>query len=190
MNGLDDRPGIDEIDDVEEFDEPEDVEDDGYPEDATDDEIDLVAAFYREDGAANSIEFEPQLANDLEEFITQLRRIPGDAGALGMISIDSSVFVLARVRGKMVQLLLNDIFAAFDWPIARDVLDYLEEDLPDEDEDTAPIGDLDILSDVGVSEFDMEALASDYEEDSLVLLGNLAKRIGFGPQFNKLVPEA
>ncbi|MDR1833177.1 MAG: tRNA adenosine deaminase-associated protein [Propionibacteriaceae bacterium] len=184
-NRGDDRPGIDELDDPEFLDDP----DDEYPEDATEDDIDIVCALYREDGQPLAVELEVEYANDLDALIKQLRRIPGEAGALGMISIDSSVFVLVRVRGKKVQVYLSDILAAYDWPIARDIADYLNEELPDEDDDSEPIGDAEILSDVGVSDFDLENFTADFEEDTLAVVRKIAKRIGYGSQFKKLVPE-
>ena len=50
--------------------------------------------------------------------------------------------VAVRVRGRHVQVLLNDAAAALDWPIARDVVDLLGEELPDPDDDAEPVGDL------------------------------------------------
>ena len=49
---------------------------------------------------------------------------------MGFVSLVEEVFVIARVRGQHVQVLLSDGSAAGDWPIARDVADYLGEDIP------------------------------------------------------------
>ena len=65
----------------------------------TDDEIDFVLAAYREDGQPYVQALAKDLANDLDELIVQLRRLPGDAGALGFVSLVEEVFVIARVRG-------------------------------------------------------------------------------------------
>ena len=101
-----------------EFDEPDldeselaDDEDDEL-EDAAPDEIDFVIAAYREDGQPLVQALQSPLANDLEELIVQLRRLPGDAGALGFVSLVEEVFVIVRVRGQHVQVLLNDSGAA------------------------------------------------------------------------------
>ena len=118
--GADDRFD-DETDDDEDFDEVD-------LEDAADDEIDFVLAAYREDGQPYVQSLSKDLANDLEELIVQLRRLPGDAGALGFVSLVEEVFVITRVRGQHVQVLLSDGAAASDWPIARDVVDYLGEE--------------------------------------------------------------
>lgn len=191
----DDRPGLDDLEPAVELlgdplDEDDDEEDeDDYPEDATEDEIDLVVALYREDGQPVVVALGMELANDLDELINQLRRIPGDGGAVGLISIASEFFVIVRVRGKHVQVLLSDELAATDWPIARDVADFLGSELPEDDEDAGPIGDLDILADVGIPDFEVEALC-DSDDDSDVLVERIAKKLKFLPQYRKAVQAA
>ena len=191
----DDRPGLDDLEPAVELlgdplDEDDDEEDeDDYPEDATEDEIDLVVALYREDGQPVVLALGMELASDLDELINQLRRIPGDGGAVGLISIASEFFVIVRVRGKHVQVLLSDELAATDWPIARDVADFLGSELPEDDEDAGPIGDLDILADVGIPDFEIEALC-DSDDDSDVLVERIAKKLKFLPQYRKAVQAA
>jgi putative tRNA adenosine deaminase-associated protein len=185
-NRGDDRPGIDEVDDLVEADLEDDGDDeDDYPEDATEDDIDLVIACYREDGQPVAMPLELDLANDLDGLIEQLRRIPGDAGAVGMVSVANEVFVLVRVRGKRVQVFCSDALAADDWPIARDAADFLEVDLPDDDsdDDSYPIGDADILADAGLPDFELEAMAEDLDEDSTSLLETIAAKLGFKAEF-------
>lgn len=187
----DDRPGLEELDDdldIEDSDDDGDDDYDDYPEDATDDDIDLVLALYREDGQPVALVLDAELANDFDGLITQLRRVPGDAGALGMVSLATEVFVLVRVRGKHVQVLLSDVGAAEDWPIARDVVDYLGIELPDDDDDDAyPVGDTEMLADSGLHDFELEAIASNYDEDSTALLEQVAERIKFGREFTRAV---
>jgi putative tRNA adenosine deaminase-associated protein len=187
----DDRPGLDDLDDLDDLDVDDDEEDDDdddedYPEDATEEDIDLVLALYREEGAAQAMELDIELANDLDALIAQLRRIPGDAGALAMISLANEVFVLVRVRGKTVQVFCSDVVTALDWPICRDVVDFLGEELPVEDDESAPVGDADILADAGLREFDLESIAENYDEDAPELLAQIAKKIQFGPQFQAI----
>ena len=77
----------------------DDLDDDDDLEDAAEDEIDFVLAAYREDGQPYVQALAKDLANDFDELIIQLRRLPGDAGALGFVSLVEEVFVLVRVRG-------------------------------------------------------------------------------------------
>lgn len=172
-------------------DEPEDSDDD-YDEyddleDATEDEVDLVIALYREDGRAVAVPLEVDLANDLDELITQLSRLPGDSGADGWVSVAGEFFVICRVRGRTVEVLLSDATAATDWPIARDVVDYLGEEPPDEDADPAPLGDLGMYAASGLRAFEMESIATDYDEDSDVLLGRIASKLKIRAEFDAAV---
>jgi putative tRNA adenosine deaminase-associated protein len=188
----DDRPGTapavapspdDDVDDT-------DDEDDDDIEDAADDEIDFVLAAYREDGQLMVQALSKDLANDLEELIVQLRRLPGDAGALGFVSLVEEVFVVVRVRGQHVQVLLNDAAAAADWPIARDVADFLDEDIPESDDETEPMGDLGIVADLGMSDFDMGALLDDLDLGSDQMLIEVAEKINLNPQFRRVAEAA
>lgn len=203
-DAVDDRPGLDEDidddaapgaqdDDDDADDDDLDDDDDDEPEDAQADEIDFVIAAYREDGQPNVVALNPDLANDLEELITQLRRLPGDAGAIGFVSLVEEVMVLVRVRGRHVQVLLNDGTAALDWPIARDVVDLLGEELPDaeeDDEDGEPVGDLGIFADLGLSDFDLGAIVDDLDLASDQALIEIAKKINIGPQFRRVAEAA
>jgi putative tRNA adenosine deaminase-associated protein len=195
----DDRPGLDDLEpavellgdllDEDDTEDDEDEDEDDYPEDATEDDIDLVVGLYREDGLPVAVALGIELANDLDELINQLRRVPGDGGAVGLVSIASEFFVIVRVRGKRVQVLLSDELAATDWPIARDVADFLGSELPEDDEDAGPIGDLDILADVGIPDFEIEALC-DSDDDSDVLVERIVKKLKFLPQYRKAVQAA
>ena len=190
-DGGDDRPGLDDLEPVVELlaplDEAEDDDDeDDYPDDATEEDVDLVVALYREDGQPVAVALGVELANDLDELIAQLRRLPGDGGAVGLVSIASEFFVLVRVRGKHVQVLLSDELAANDWPIARDVADFLGSELPDDDEDAGPIGDLDIFADVGLPDFELEALCEE-DEDSDAVVERIVKKLKYAPQYRKVV---
>jgi putative tRNA adenosine deaminase-associated protein len=174
----------------EDADDDSDDEDDDDIEDAADDEIDFVLAAYREDGQVLVQALNKDLANDLEELIVQLRRLPGDAGALGFVSLVEEVFVLVRVRGQHVQVLLNDAAAAADWPIAHDVADFLDEDIPEPDDETEPMGDLAIVADLGMSDFDMGALLDDLDLGSDQMLIEVADKIALNPQFRRVAEAA
>lgn len=178
-----------EADDDADTDDDDDIDDD--LEDAEPEDVDFIVAAYREDGQSVVNALSEDLANDLDEFIVQLRRLPGDAGAVGLLSLVGEVAVIVRVRGRHVQLMLSDNAAAYDWPIARDIADVLDEDIPDEDDDESePIGDLSILKDLGVSEFDLVAMCEDVDLGSDQLLTEVADKMKMGPLFRKVVESA
>ena len=195
----DDRPGIDEAEendysalaprrDESDYDDDDDDDDDedDYPEDAGEDDIDIIAALYREDGEPAAIALDKELANDLDGLIDELRRVPGDAGAVGVVSIDSDFFVIVRVRGRKIELLLSDISASLDWPIARDAVDFLGLDLPDEEDDSEPVGDFDLFADAGFSEMELESLTSDEEADPLESIEAIVEKLGFASVYDKV----
>ena len=169
--------------DLDVAEEADDDLDDDELEDAEEDDVDLVVALYREDGKPVGLPLDFDLANDLDELMLQLGRLPGDSGATGFVSIAGQFFVIVQVRGRTVEVLLNDSTASRDWPIARDVMDYLGEDVPDEDDDPAPVGDLDMFAASGLRAFEMEAIATDYDEDSDQLLIQIARKLKVAEQF-------
>ena len=177
-------------DDDADLDDDDDDDDDDDLEDASDEEIDFVIAAYREDGQSLVQALNRDLANDLEELIVQLRRLPGDGGAIGFVSLVEEVFVVVRVRGRNVQVLLSDGGAAADWPIASDVADLLDADIPDPDEDAEPMGDLGILADVGLSDFELGAIIDNLDLSSDQMLIEAAEKIKIGPQFRRVAEAA
>ena len=170
--------GDDDFDDFDDFDDYDD---------ATAEDVDFVVALYREDGEPMVVELPLAAANDLDEMIAQLSRLPGDGGALGVVSIAGEFFVLCRVRGSNIQVVLNDSLASCDWPIARDVMDYLGIEVPSEDDDDEVIGDFAMLEDQGVGEFELEQIAGDADEDSDQLVLQIVDEMHFGAQFDKVV---
>lgn len=181
----DDRPGLeDALVETDLDDDEDDDEDDFDLDDATEEDVDFAICLYREDGEPSGDELPFEVANDLDELIAELQRQPGDAGALGVVSIAGEFFVMVRVRGENnVQVLVNDASAAEEWPLANDVVDYFgEDDIEDE-----PLGDFDMLQDLGVSELDLEAMASDYDANSDEIVLAIMDKMQMGVYFRKLV---
>ena len=152
--------------------------------------LDFVLVAYREEGIWQLQELEAGMAADLDAFAVELRRFPGDGGSLGLVSVDEDFFLLVRVLGAEVRLLLSDVTAATDWPLARSVVDHLELPIPDDEEDQEPAGDLGIVSDLGIGPMDMGALLDDYELYPDEMLGDIASRLGFGRLYDDLVGVA
>jgi putative tRNA adenosine deaminase-associated protein len=180
---------IDEEPDAEDLDDDDDDDEEDL-EDAADDEIDFVIAAYREDGQSLVQALNKDLANDLEDLVVQLRRLPGDGGALGCVSLVEEVFVLVRVRGRHVQVLLSDGGAAAEWPIARDVADFLGAEIPDPEDDVEPMGDLAILADLGLSDFDLGAIVDNPDLSSDQMLIEIAERLKIGKEFRRVAEAA
>jgi len=164
----------------------DDEEDDDYDDldDASAEDIDFVIALYREDGTPVGQALSVDVANDFDDLITQIQRLPGDAGALGIVSIAGEFFVAVRVRGKHIQVVLSDVYAAENWNLARDVLDYLAIEIPEDDDEDGLVGDVDMLADLGVSEMELDVLCAE-DDDADVIALRVADQIHFGPQARK-----
>ncbi|MEO5711001.1 MAG: tRNA adenosine deaminase-associated protein [Nocardioidaceae bacterium] len=152
--------------------------------------VDFVLVAYREEGVWQLQELEASMAGDLDGFAVELRRYPGDGGSLGLVSVDEDFFLLVRVLGAETRLLLSDVTAASDWPLARSVVDHLELPIPDDEEDQEPAGDLGIVTDLGMGPMDMGALLDDLDLYPDEMLGDIASRLGFGGLYDDLVGVA
>ena len=155
--------------------------------DANAEGIDFALVAYREEGVWQLQELVPDTAGDLENFAKELRRWPGDGGSLGLVSVDEDFFLLVRVLGPRTKMLLSDVTAATDWPIARAVVASLELPLPDDEDEQAPAGDLAIVADLGMGAMDMGALLDDVELYPDEMLGDIASRLGFGSLYDEAV---
>ena len=80
----------------------------------------------------------------------ELRRYPGENGALALISVAEDFVLMVRAQGSLVRVLLSDATAATDWSLARSAIDHIGIHVDDED-DQAPAGDLAIFEDMGMT---------------------------------------
>jgi len=149
--------------------------------------VDFALAAYREEGVWALQEVADTALTDIDTFANALRRLPGDGGALGLVAIDDDVFVLVRVAGPQTRVLLSDVTAADEWDLARSAIEFLRMPVPDEDDEQVPAGDLDLLADLGMHAMDMGVLIDDFELYADEMLSDIARRLGFGPQFDDAV---
>lgn len=160
----------------------------GGPGGTASDGVDFVVAAYREDGEWQLTSLPPRTATDPETLMRALGQLPADAGVLGMVSVDEDYFVLARAVGAEEHLLLSDIGAATESPLAGSVVERLELPPPDDDEDQVqPAGDLAIVADLGLAAMDLAAMCDDEDLYPDEVLADIADRLGFGPQFDQAV---
>ena len=154
------------------------------------DGIDFAVVAYREEGTWQVEPLAEDKVEDLDSLATELRRWPGDGGSLGLLSVDEDFFLIVRVLGAETRILLSDITAATDWPVARSAVEHLELPLPDDEDDQVPAGDLGIVADLGMGAMDMGALLDEYELYPDEMLGDIATKLGFGAQFEEAVGVA
>ncbi len=151
------------------------------------DGVDFALAAYREEGVWQVQELAHDVLADVGALAHALRRFPGDGGAVGMVAIDEDFFVIVRVAGSHSRVLLSDITAADEWELAASAVEFLGLPEPDEDDEQAPAGDLDLLGDLGMHAMDMGVLLDDFDLYPDEMLSDIARRLGFGSLFDEAV---
>lgn len=129
------------------------------------------------------------LVHDLKGLIHALRQQPSISGSLGLVSVGDDFFIIVRVYGEDVSLFLSDVTASVDWQVARDALDYLDIDLPHDDDldQVLPAGDLSVVADLGLDEMELGALAGDLDLYPDEVLASVSERLGFAQAFQRVL---
>lgn len=153
----------------------------------TEDEVDVAVLAYREEGLWQVTRLPADVTESVDDLERALRPFPSECGVIGMVAVDEDFFVLARVSGPRTQLLLSDITAVDEWPLASSVADALDLPDPEEDDEPQPAGDMEILSDLGVSAIDLAVLLDDPDAYPDEVLGDVAERLGFGEAYEALL---
>jgi putative tRNA adenosine deaminase-associated protein len=148
-------------------------------------EVDLALVAYRDEGTWNLAELPDRSLDSVDDIARELRRYPGETGALALISVAEDFVLLVRAQGSVTRVLLSDATAATDWTLARSAVDHIGVHV-DDDEDQAPAGDLAIVADMGMSAQDMGALLDDYDLYPEEILSDVAENVGFGEKFDEL----
>ena len=158
--------------------------------DVTSDDFSVVV--FREDDAWEAEVLPVALLQNLDGLIMALRQQPSIGGTIGLAAVGDDFFVALRLTGGHVAVFLSDLTASVDWPLARQVLDYLDLPVPrDEDLDQVlPAGDMSIFADLGVDEMELGALSGDLDLFPDEVLASIARRIGFGQALERALDAA
>jgi putative tRNA adenosine deaminase-associated protein len=160
----------------------------------TDSESDDVAVVvYREDDTWDVDLLPPALNEDLAGLIAVLRQQPSICGTIGLAAVEDDFFVAVRVTGGQATVFLSDLTAAVDWPLARQVMAYLDLDVPEDDDDldqVLPAGDLSIFADLGLDEMDLGMIAGNLDLFPDEALAIIARKLGFGQAYERALTLA
>ncbi|MCP9952266.1 MULTISPECIES: tRNA adenosine deaminase-associated protein [Actinomadura] len=151
------------------------------------DATDFAVVVYREDESWEADVLPVALTEDLAGLIHALRQQPSLGGTVGLVSVGDDFFVAIRLLGDDVMVFLSDVTASVDWPLARQVLDYLDIPVPDDEEldQVLPVGDMSIFADLGLDEMELGAISGDLELYPDEMLLSIAGRIGFAHAFER-----
>jgi putative tRNA adenosine deaminase-associated protein len=153
------------------------------------DTADFAVVVYREDDAWEVEQLPIALTEDLEGLIHALRQQPSIGGTIGLVAVGDDFFVALRMLADEVLVFLSDVTASVDWVLARQIVEYLELDIPDDEEldQVLPAGDMSIFADLGLDEMELGALSGDLDLYPDEMLASVAKRLGFGAAFERAI---
>lgn len=137
-----------------------------------------VAAFH--DGPQWRMEpLPPTVLDDLGVLLSALRSQPPEGGPFVIACVEDEFFVIARQDGRRISLLLSDLTAAVEFPLAEQAMTRLGEDPPADDEldDVWPVGDLELFADLDLAEDEMEDILDDLDAPPEELLDAIIERI-------------
>lgn len=151
------------------------------------DATDFAVVVYREDDSWEVEILPVALTGDLTGLIHALRQQPSIGGTIGLVSVGDDFFVAIRLLGDEVMVFLSDVTASVDWPLAGQVLDYLDIPIPEDEEldQVLPVGDMSIFADLGLDEMELGAISGDLELYPDEMLLSIAGRLGFAHPFER-----
>jgi putative tRNA adenosine deaminase-associated protein len=129
------------------------------------------------------------VGGDLDALVAAVRQQPSPGGAFALVDVADEFFVVVRVQHDQVRLLLSDVTAAVAWDLAAQVLEALDLETPGQDDlgEVWPAGDLGIFQDLGLDEMELGAILSDVDAYADEMLAVLARRLGFGSAYERVV---
>jgi putative tRNA adenosine deaminase-associated protein len=129
------------------------------------------------------------LSDDLDGLIAAVRQQPGETGSFALVDVADEFFVVVRVQMGRVRLLLSDVTAAVAWDLAAQVVEFLDLDIPSDGDldEVWPVGDMGVFADLGLDEMEMGAILSDVDAYADEMLSALARRLGFGDAYERVV---
>lgn len=145
----------------------------------------FAVAAYRDGGVWRAEPLPPTVLGDLGVLLQALRSQPAEGGPFVVACVDEEFFLIARQDGPRISLLLSDLTASVEYPLAEQALARLGEEPPEDDEldEVWPAGDLDLFSDLDVGEEEMERILDDIDAYPDEMLDSIVERIGLAEAY-------
>lgn len=150
-----------------------------------------VAAF-RDAGQWRAEPLPSAVLDDLGVLLHALRSQPPEGGPFVIACVDDEFFLIARLDGARISLLLSDLTASVEYPLAEQALARLGEEPPDDDEldEVWPVGDLDLFADLGVGEDEMEQILDDMDAYPDEMLDAIVDRLDMADAYGRATEMA
>lgn len=129
----------------------------------------------------------PSVLDDLGVLLSALRSQPPEGGPFVIACVEDEFFVIARQEGRRITLLLSDLTAAVEFPLAEQVIARLGEDPPADEEldEVWPVGDLDLFDDLDLGEDEMEDILDDLDALPEEMLDTIVERLDISEAFGR-----
>ncbi len=155
-------------------------------------DTDFAIIVYREEDQWEADALPAAVTGDLDALLQAQRRQPSIGGTIGFVGVGDDFFLVVRMFGDEVTMFLSDLTAAVDYPLARQVLEWLDIPVPADDEldQVLPAGDMSIFADLGLDEMELGAMSADldlYPEDAVI---GIADRLRFGDAVDRALDIA
>ena len=124
-----------------------------------------------------------ELGSIMDQLISKSRQF---GGAVALMAVAEDFFIVAREIGSEMKMMISDATFALESDLAVDLLEMMDLPFPEEDDESQPGGDVDLLTDLGLNEMELEAIASDDQLYPDEAIEAIAKRLGFGDEFTDL----
>jgi putative tRNA adenosine deaminase-associated protein len=124
---------------------------------------------------------------DIGLIIDALKSQQTNGGAIALIAIEDEFVIIGRVLGDQMQMMISDVTYALDYEVAAELVEILDLEFPEEEDESQPGGDIDLLSDLGVGQMELLTILDDTELYPDEQLEAIANRLGFGEQFNQVI---
>ena len=147
--------------------------------------VDFGCIAWHEDGRWNAALLSS--TRDIGSVIDSLKAQQTNGGAIALIAIEDEFVIIARMLGEQMQMMISDVTYALDYEVAAELIEVLDLEFPEEEDESQPGGDLDLLNDLGVSQMELLTILDDPELYPDEQLEALANRLGFGDQFNQVI---
>jgi putative tRNA adenosine deaminase-associated protein len=147
----------------------------------------FAVAAYRDAGQWRAEPLPPAVLEDLGALLRALRSQPPEGGPFVIACVDEEFFLIARQDGARISLLLSDLTASVEYPLAEQALARLGEEPPDDDEldEVWPVGDLDLFTDLDVGEDEMEQILDDMDAYPDEMLEAIVELLGISDAYTR-----
>lgn len=134
----------------------------------------------------------PTVLDDLGVLLSALRSQPPEGGPFVIACVEDEFFVIARQDGARISLLLSDLTAVVEFPLAEQAMTRLGEDPPDDDEldEVWPIGDLELFADLDLTDEEMEDILDDMDLLPEEMLDTIIERLELTDSYGRAIDAA